>query len=46
MDSVVNLLIFILSVIGATLGWRTIPGYICFAIAVLAAITLLPGGPW
>lgn len=44
--NIIDLIIFILAVIGAGLAWKTPSGWICLAIAAIELIALLPGGPW
>lgn len=42
----VDLVILVLSILGAALSWRTVTSYLCIAIALICLVALLPGGPW
>jgi hypothetical protein len=39
------LVILVLACVGAALSWRSVASYICIAVAVIALLLLLPGGP-
>lgn len=42
----IQLIVMVLAIVAGALSWRSVASYICFAIAAIELIALLPGGPW